>query len=480
MNEPGARPAFYERLLRRLLSPMFHAQDEHQARLGRLHDQLAADRGQVEQVARQLREAIDALDAQAKTARAAITGALEHLRGETRARGEAVAAALHAAHLRQDELDRHLQSLEADSERRASLAAGAFNELAQKQNAALDALGESLAARLQAAAGEARAASELLDARLSEKLRLQHDDWTARAAAIEQGLQAGRQEAEALAGQQAQNLSNEFTRLNHLHHDEAQRQTGVLTQIRSEITAHTGTLAVLQATQTEHAQLSERIVLSAAALDSRLKQLESPAEGLDYSAFEARFRGSEALIRERQQIYLPLLKDHPPIADLGCGRGELVALLREAGLDARGVERDEGQLALCRAAGLPVEGGDLFSWLAARPENSLGAITCLQVIEHLTLREQREFLSLVRKALRPGGLLLVETVNPHCPEALEWFYIDPTHERPVYPEMLEFLMEQAGFKGMTVRFQIPCTGAPAGQPLTAATGADFALWGFNP
>ena len=40
-----------------------------------------------------------------------------------------------------------------------------------------------------------------------------------------------------------------------------------------------------------------------------------------YADFEDLFRGTEAFITERQRAYLPVLTDHGPVLDLGCGRG---------------------------------------------------------------------------------------------------------------------------------------------------------------
>src|ERR687885_1182587 len=52
----------------------------------------------------------------------------------------------------------------------------------------------------------------------------------------------------------------------------------------------------------------------------------------DYFAFEARMRGRSEEIRERQRAYVEDFRDAPPVLDVGCGRGELVGLLREAGV----------------------------------------------------------------------------------------------------------------------------------------------------
>lgn len=216
-------------------------------------------------------------------------------------------------------------------------------------------------------------------------------------------------------------------------------------------------------------------------LRQTVDRLNDPVgEGFNYTAFEDRFRGSEAEIRRRQAIYLPLLRSHPRVVDLGCGRGELLELLREGGVESLGVESNPDQIARCRGKGLEVEAADFMAWLEAQPARGNGALALLQVVEHLSLRDVQMIFRQALRVLRPGGVVLIETVNPHCPEALEWFFIDPTHQRPVYPELLELMMQHAGLTGIEIRYQSPSTTAPKNKPLTARTAADFAIWGFIP
>jgi SAM-dependent methyltransferase len=241
-------------------------------------------------------------------------------------------------------------------------------------------------------------------------------------------------------------------------------------------------------------ELHAGAVLRGDTLAAGLHQLESALQELhhlqvemgdpigadfDYTAFEDRFRGAEKVIRERQSIYLPLLKTRPKVLDLGCGRGEMLELLREAKVDAQGIELNVEQVLRCRGKGLDVLDADFRDWLPGQPDRSFGAVVSLQVVEHLPLVELRKLIREAERVLAPGGILLLETVNPHCPEAMEWFYIDPTHQRPVYPEMLELLLQQAGFKDMEIRFQVPCSTAPPDEPANSSTGADYAIWGFK-
>ena len=164
-----------------------------------------------------------------------------------------------------------------------------------------------------------------------------------------------------------------------------------------------------------------------------------------YRRFEDLFRGSEETIAERQRVYLPLLREQAPVLDVGCGRGELLELLRDEGIAARGVDLDAGMVARCAEKGLDVALLDGVEALEAAPDASLGAVFCAQVIEHLPYERFHRFFALAQQKLRPGGLLIAETVNPHAQVALKHFWLDLTHEQPVFPEVALATAGVAGF-----------------------------------
>lgn len=165
-----------------------------------------------------------------------------------------------------------------------------------------------------------------------------------------------------------------------------------------------------------------------------------------YFELEARHRGTEEEIGARIARHLPRLAGHGPVLDLGCGRGEALALLAAHGLEARGVDASERMVALCRERGLAAESGDLFEALAAAPPGSLGAVVSFHVVEHLPIESLDRLVRLAWSALRPGGLLLLETPSPlSVVNAARNFWLDPTHRRPVHPGTLELLFRQAGF-----------------------------------
>jgi SAM-dependent methyltransferase len=176
------------------------------------------------------------------------------------------------------------------------------------------------------------------------------------------------------------------------------------------------------------------------------------ARALDERAYlelERRFRGTEEEIAERLRRYLPWLTRAPagrPVIDLGCGRGEALAVLAAAGVPARGVDASAEMVARCRERGLDAEVGDLFAALAATAPGSLGAVVSFHVVEHLPPSSIGRLVHLAWRALAPGGLLVLETPNPlSLVVAAQRFWLDPTHVRPVHPEALRLVFELAGF-----------------------------------
>jgi SAM-dependent methyltransferase len=175
----------------------------------------------------------------------------------------------------------------------------------------------------------------------------------------------------------------------------------------------------------------------------------------DYFAFEARMRGRSDEIRERQRAYVEDFRDAAPVLDVGCGRGELVGLLREAGVEARGVDADADMVAFARGEGLPVEQADLLAHLEGLEDGSLGGVFAGQVVEHLPPPALVRLLELAAAKLRPGGVFVAETINPLSPLALRYYFSDLTHAQPLVPETLELLARQTGFRETELRYLNP-------------------------
>jgi 2-polyprenyl-3-methyl-5-hydroxy-6-metoxy-1,4-benzoquinol methylase len=175
-----------------------------------------------------------------------------------------------------------------------------------------------------------------------------------------------------------------------------------------------------------------------------------------YPGFEEIFRGTEAFVRDRLRVYVPLLRQHERIVDIGCGRGELLDLLRDAAIPVVGVDVDESMVRHCRQKGHTVERSDAISYLKDRADASVPAIFSAQLVEHLSYDDWLAFLELSSVKLKPGGQLVMETVNPHALQAMKTFWTDLTHRRPIFPEVAVAWCWLFGFEQAYVFFPNGC------------------------
>ena len=171
-----------------------------------------------------------------------------------------------------------------------------------------------------------------------------------------------------------------------------------------------------------------------------------------YAEIEDRFRGSSDEIRIRQSRYLELVKKGVsesgglPVLDVGCGRGEFLDLVHEAGIEVSGVDGNRIFVEEGRQRGLVIDQLDALEALSARADESLGVISVFHLVEHLSLDYLSALLGECARSLHSAGVLLIET--PNCGSLSVTggtFWIDPTHLRPLHPEVLRFLVHRAGF-----------------------------------
>ena len=170
-----------------------------------------------------------------------------------------------------------------------------------------------------------------------------------------------------------------------------------------------------------------------------------------YVSFEDQFRGTREDIKERFQIYLPLLEqaglgtDSMPVLDVGCGRGEWLELLREKGLRAQGLDLNRVLVEDCKRQGLMAVEGEVIAYLSSLPANSLGAVTGFHIVEHLPFDVLVRLFDETVRVLKPGGVAIFETPNPaNVLVGSHNFYLDPSHRNPLPSATLEFIAEARG------------------------------------
>lgn len=172
---------------------------------------------------------------------------------------------------------------------------------------------------------------------------------------------------------------------------------------------------------------------------------------------EELFTESRDLLKERKKIYIEKMDQHfqaedkqeITVVDLGCGTGEWIEVVQEAGYHSIGVdsnmavvEKDHQQY-----PGLEVVRQDSIAFLKAQPQNSLDVITSFHMVEHMEMIEVLELCSEAARVLKPNGLLIIETPNPlNVLISSYYFYLDPTHKKQIPPELLEVYVHAGGLK----------------------------------
>jgi len=186
---------------------------------------------------------------------------------------------------------------------------------------------------------------------------------------------------------------------------------------------------------------------------AEISAVADPLEDIPYAGFENRHRGSEQDVKTQQAIYLPYFQTDRTVLDLGCGRGEFLDLLSQNGIPAKGIDLNQQMITTCREHGLECQSGDILEFLASYPDGSLGGIFSSQVVEHLRPDYLRRTIDLAFSKLAPSGYIVLETLNPTSVFALvHVYFLDITHQQPIHPRALEFLLESTGFQEVAIRY----------------------------
>ena len=178
-------------------------------------------------------------------------------------------------------------------------------------------------------------------------------------------------------------------------------------------------------------------------------------ENMNFFVFEERFRGTREDIKGRQLKFLEYSQGCNNVLDIGCGRGEFLEILKENGINAKGIDTNEDMVIYCQSKGLNVEKADAIEYLDNVEDKSLDSIFLDQVVEHLESKYMIKLLELCYKKLKFGYYIVIETVNPLSLTSFANFYIDLTHKKPLHPETLKFMLESIGFRDVEVKFFSP-------------------------
>jgi 2-polyprenyl-3-methyl-5-hydroxy-6-metoxy-1,4-benzoquinol methylase len=173
---------------------------------------------------------------------------------------------------------------------------------------------------------------------------------------------------------------------------------------------------------------------------------------------------SECYRRDELPLMRRLWADWPPrgtvAVDVGCGYGEMMTLLDDAGFRVRGCDAGARAVAHCRARGLEVVQA-LWPSLPFAPGQADLAIS-LQVIEHVS--DPRAFVRDLIALVKPGGVVVIATedacTSQHVFERLverararvPAFRSSTDHTFVFSPHHLRALLEQSGCEVRTVTY----------------------------
>jgi 2-polyprenyl-3-methyl-5-hydroxy-6-metoxy-1,4-benzoquinol methylase len=186
-----------------------------------------------------------------------------------------------------------------------------------------------------------------------------------------------------------------------------------------------------------------------------VREILEPLEDWRYAGFENRFRGPADEVKHQLEAYVFYFLKGGKVVDLGCGRGEFLELLRENGVAAEGIDINSQMVEACLDKGLPCRKSDLLEGLGEWADRSLDGIFSSQVIEHLTPSYLKRLAELCYQKLASSGTLIWETINPASVFALvQIYYLDLSHQKPVHPQALKFMLEAAGFENIEIKYSL--------------------------
>ena len=111
---------------------------------------------------------------------------------------------------------------------------------------------------------------------------------------------------------------------------------------------------------------------AAPAEERRPPRTAPDPDAYKYIVFEDRFRGTREDVIAAQRAYLPYFEGASDVLDIGCGRGEFLQVLREAGIVARGLDLNAEAIEGCLEQGFDATRADALEYVSALPDESVG------------------------------------------------------------------------------------------------------------
>ncbi|MAG85811.1 MAG: hypothetical protein CMB97_00120 [Flavobacteriaceae bacterium] len=165
---------------------------------------------------------------------------------------------------------------------------------------------------------------------------------------------------------------------------------------------------------------------------------------------EVKARRWGCLYKSYLRRWLPENKNSS-ILDVACGGGNLLFSLKNSGYNnITGVDISPEQIQLSKQVIENVVEADVLDFIK-NSDNKYELIIGLDFIEHLNKNEILDFLEYAYQLLKPGGRIILQTINAQSPFGLNIFAGDLTHQTFFTPCLLENLLKLHGFENIQVR-----------------------------
>ena len=157
------------------------------------------------------------------------------------------------------------------------------------------------------------------------------------------------------------------------------------------------------------------------------------------------------------------------ILEVGCGTGSFLRYLSSRGYrHCIGVDVAPQQVEGASIIGANVVERDALEYLRGQRE-SFDCIVAIDFLEHLRKIEVLDFLDAAEQALRPGGVIVLQTLNAEWPFFGGIMYGDFTHETAFTSHSMRQILNAAGFTHVRV--------VPARDIVTGLlSGVRWVLW----
>jgi 2-polyprenyl-3-methyl-5-hydroxy-6-metoxy-1,4-benzoquinol methylase len=138
------------------------------------------------------------------------------------------------------------------------------------------------------------------------------------------------------------------------------------------------------------------------------------------------------------------------VLEVGCGQGDLIALLRASGwTDVKGIDISEEQVQTARQRGVDnVVQADLFEF-AEGHQGLHDVVIAMDVVEHFDRSQTLALFHALRLLLTPGGCLIIQTPNGASPFSGRIFWSDVTHGMQFTSRSLDQVCSAVGFATVT-------------------------------